>query len=140
MFGRYTADNAYLTAADAIARSGDLDAAAQVTLAGIRNNPRSAMLWTALGDTLARHDGNQVSPPSLFAFQQAMRLSPTHPGPPFFLGLAYIRAERFADAAPYWRRAVALCPPGAPYRSLLAQRLALLETYLRQMEAARPQG
>lgn len=138
LFGRYTRESTYLIAADALTRSGDTEAAVQVELGGIRNDPQSAMLWTGLGDTLARHDGDQVSPPALFAFQQAMRLAPRHPGPPFFLGLAYVRAQRLAEAAPYWHRALALCPPAAPYRVAIAQRVVLLDTYLRQIGAARP--
>lgn len=138
LFDRYTRDGSYLLAADALTRSGDTDSAAQVVLGGIRNDPASAMLWTGLGDVLARHDGDQVSPPALFAFQQAIRLAPEHPGPPFFLGLAYVRAQRLAEAAPYWQRALALCPPGAPYRVPIAQRVLLLDTYLRQIGAAQP--
>ncbi len=138
LFGRFTRDSAYLIAADALTRSGDPETAAQIELGGIRNNPRSAMLWTGLGDTLARHDGDQVSPPALFAFGQAMRLAPRHPGPPFFLGLAYVRAQQLAEAAPYWHRALALCPPNAPYRAQIAQRVMLLDAYLRQIGAARP--
>ena len=138
LFGRYTRDGSYLIAADALTRSGDTDSAAQVVLGGIRNDPTSAMLWTALGDTLARHDGDQISPPALFAFQQAMRLAPKHPGPPFFLGLAYVRAQKLEEAAPYWHRALALCPPGASYRVPIAQRVMLLDIYLRQIERAQP--
>ena len=138
LFGRFSRDSIYLIAADALTRSGDPEAAAQIELGGTRNDPTSAMLWTALGDTLARHDGDQVSPPSLFAFQQAMRLAPHHPGPPFFLGLAYVRARQLAAAAPYWHRALALCPPGAPYRIPIAARVMLLDAYLRQVGDARP--
>ena len=132
MFGaRFTNDGAFLIAADAMIRSGDPRAAVQWTLAGIRAVPGSTLLWTGLGGALARHD-RQLSPAALFAFRHAMRLSPTHPGPPFFLGLAYVEAGRFAEARPAWRRALALCPPGAPYRTAIAQRLLLLDAYLRQ--------
>ena len=132
MFGRFYSDAAYLVAADALTRSGDPGAATNVILAGIRALPASPLLWTGLGDTYAIHDGGQVSPPALFAFRQAMRLSPRHPGPPFFLGLAYVRAGRFTEARRYWRRALALTPASAPYRPAIAVRLALLEGYLDQ--------
>ena len=137
MFGRFTGDGAYMIAADALTRSGDTQAAAQVILGGIRHVPGSVMLWTGLGDTLARNDGDQVSPSALFAFQQAMRLGPKHPGPPFFLGLAYVRAGQLAAAAPYWQRAVALCPRDARYRPLIAERLGVLKLYLQKMEEQR---
>ena len=136
--GRHTRDCTHLIPADARPRAPDTEPAEQVELGGIRNDPQSAMLWTGLGDTLALHDGNQISPPALFAFQRAMRLAPRHPGPPFFLGLADVRAERLAEAAPYWHRALALFPAGAPYRLPIAQRVVLLDTYLRQIGAVHP--
>ncbi|AXJ94292.1 MULTISPECIES: tetratricopeptide repeat protein [unclassified Sphingomonas] len=127
MLGQYTADGAYLVAADAMSRTGDPRAAVRVILGGINHVPESLMLWTALGSALATHDGDRVSPPALFAFQQAMRLSPRHPAPPFFLGLAYIREENFDAAQQYWRRALALTPPNASYRPDIAVRLMLLD-------------
>lgn len=129
MLGRYTADDAYLVASDAIARSGDRHAAAAVLLGGLHALPRSVALWTAFGTALAASDG-AVSPPALFAFQQAARLAPRHPAPPFFLGMAQIRAGDFAAAQSAWRRALALSPPGAPYRDGIVVRLALLDRYL----------
>ena len=130
LFGGYTADAAYMTAGDAMLRAGDAGAAVQVMLGGIRTYPGSVELWTGLGTTLAIHDGNRMSPPALLAFQRAMRLSPLHPGPPFFAGLAFVRAGQFAEARSYWRRALALTPVTAPYRAPIVLRLAMLEAYL----------
>ena len=130
MLERYTGAAAYLVAADAMTRIGDRRAAVQVLLGGIRVAPRSLVLWTGLANALAAHDDNQVSPPALFAFQQAMRLAPRHPAPPFFLGLAYVRAGEFATARPYWARALALTPANITYRSEIATRLALLDRFL----------
>lgn len=130
MLGRFTADNAYLIAADALTRSGDAHAAAGMLIGGLNAMPRSVSLWTALGTTLARHDGDQVSPPALFAFRQAARIAPLHPAPPFFLGLAEVRAGNLAAARAPWARALALSPAGAPYRVAIAERLALLDRYL----------
>ncbi|WP_174298119.1 tetratricopeptide repeat protein [Sphingomonas bacterium] len=132
LFGRYTVDAAYLTWGDAMLRAGDAGAAVQVILGGIRRYPGSVELWTGLGTTLAIHDGNQMSPPALLAFQRAIRLSPGHPGPPFFAGLVYVRAGRFAEAEPYWRRALALTLTNQPYRAQMQTRLALLHAYLGQ--------
>lgn len=130
MFGRFTADDAFLTAADALNGTGDSHAAATLLIGGLHAMPKSVALWTILGTTLAHHDADQVSPPALFAFQQAARLSPRHPAPPFFLGLAYIRGGDPVAADRSWRRAMALSPPGAPYRIEIAARLVLLDRYL----------
>ncbi|WP_267381050.1 MULTISPECIES: hypothetical protein [unclassified Sphingomonas] len=138
MFGRFTNDGAYLIAADAMLGIGDRKAALQAILGGIRAVPKSAMLWTALGGSLAMRDGGVVSPPSRFAFDQAMRLAPRHPGPPFFAGLAYIRSGDFMTARACWRRALRLAPAGASYRRDIAMRLSLLENYLARMPSQPP--
>lgn len=137
MFGRFTADGTYLIAADALARAGDERSAVRALLGGINRYRSSAMLWTALGNAYAAHDGDIVSPPSLFAFRQAIRLAPDHPGPHFFLGLAYIRAQDYAAARNAWGRALALSPERASYRRDIAVRLELLDRLLAQQSAAR---
>jgi cytochrome c-type biogenesis protein CcmH/NrfG len=137
MFGRYTLDAAYLTAADAMTRTGDSESAVRVLLGGLDRIPRSLPLWTALGSAMAAHDGNTLSPPARFAFEQAIRIAPTHPAPPFFLGLAHVRAEEYAAARPYWARAAALSPEGASYRRDIALRLALLDRLLAEQSRRR---
>ena len=87
-------------------------------------------MWSELGNIIALHDQGLVSPAALFAFQRAMTLSPRHPGPPFFLGYAYLRSGEFAKARPYWARALALSPASAEYRDGIAARLALLDRLL----------
>src|SRR3546814_16301935 len=91
MMGNFTAETPYLAASDAMIRSGAPDAAAAVMLGGIRKMPKDMVLWTGLGDALAQHDGGVLSPVSLFAFRRTMALAPKHPGPPFFMRLAYVR-------------------------------------------------
>ena len=136
MLGRFSGDGAYLVASDAMARVGDERAAVRVILGGIAKIPESVLLWTGLGIALAAHDGDQVSPPALFAFQQAARLSPKHPAPPFFLGQVYIQAGQFAEARPYWVRALALAPVNASYRRDIAVRLTILDRFLVLQEQA----
>ena len=135
MLERYTGQAAYLVAADAMTRIGDRRSAVRVLLGGIRVAPRSLVLWTGLGAALAAHDSNQVSPSALFAFQQAMRLAPRHPAPPFFLGLAYVRAGNLEAAQPYWARALALTPATISYHEDIAIRLALLDRVLATPDA-----
>jgi Flp pilus assembly protein TadD len=132
MVGRFTADSAYLTASDAMARAGDRRSAVRAILGGLNRYPSSVMLWTALGTALAQHDGNVVSPPALFAFQQAIRVAPRHPAPHFFLGLAHVRANDYAAARTEWAKALALSPAGASYRRDIAMRLMLLDRLLEQ--------
>lgn len=138
MLGRFTAQGAYLVAADAMTRSGDTHSAVQWVLGGLGRYPHSMALWTGLGTALSQHD-NVVSPAALFAFRHAAGLSPRHPAPYFFLGLAYVRAGEFATARPYWAKALALTPPGLAWRAQIAARLNALDAYLRAAEQAQAQ-
>jgi hypothetical protein len=64
-----------------------------------------------------------------------MALYPQHPGPPFFYGQALIRANQFAEARPFWAKALALAPKDASYRDDIAVRLMLLDRFLAEMQA-----
>ena len=134
LLGRYTQDTAYLIASDAMARSGDTRAAAQVMLGAVRKLPSSFIAWTWLGTTLSS-DAGQVQPPALLAFRRAAQLAPEHPAPPFFAGLAYLRMGDLATARSYWRRAFALSPVGTVYRQEIGVRLGLLDRVLRASAA-----
>lgn len=136
MLGRFTLDGAYLIASDAMIARGDDRAGVRVLLGGIGKIPASYALWTALGTAYARHDGGQVSPAARFAFDQAGRLAPTSPAPPFFLGLAYVRAGNFVAARPRWARALAIAPQRISYRREIAIRLALLDRLIAMRQAA----
>jgi len=130
MLGRYTGEAAYFTLADALTRAGNPQAAVRILLGGVAYAPKSYVLWTWLGMAYAQHDGGAVSPAARLAFEQAMRLAPRHPAPPFFLGVALIQSGDFAGARPYWARALALTPTGLSYRPAIAERLAILDKYL----------
>lgn len=139
MLGRYTAEGAYLIAADGVTRAGDTRSAVKAVLGGINKYPRSLALWTGLGSALSLHDGS-VSPAALYAFKHAAELNPKHPAPPYFLGLAYIRAGEYAVGRPYWAKALELSPPEQPYRKEIAAQLARLDAFLAAAEQARPLG
>jgi hypothetical protein len=130
LMGRFTADHAYLIASDAMLRVGDRRAAARVTLGGVRKIPRSYILWTQLGSNLAMLDGDQMSPAAKLAFNRAMQLAPQHPAPPYYAGMAYVRANDLPAARAMWRRAVALSGAGTVYRRQIEGQLILLERYM----------
>lgn len=131
MFGKFgTYVFSYATAAESMTRTGRPDLAVAVWLGAVRKAPEDAALWTGLGLALAEHDGNQVSPASQLAFDKALALAPQHPGPPFFLGLALVRQGKFAEARPYWAKAVELTPEKMSYRDELRVRLFLLDQLL----------
>ncbi len=134
MFGRFGAESAYLTAADALSGAGSPRYEVDSLLGGIRGTPRSVQLWTALGDALARHDGGRLSPAAILAFDHAHRLEPRHPGPWFFFGVAQLRADDPIAARAAWRRALTLTTPDAPYRGELENRIRLLDRLIGAIE------
>lgn len=123
-------DAGTLALADDRLRQGDTSGAVAVVLDAIAARPRDAALWTGLGTVLAAHDGQQLSPPALFAFRRAFQLAPDQPAPPFFLGLAYVEAGEIDAARPAWRQALALTPAAAPYRPDIAERLAMIDEFI----------
>ena len=120
-------------------RAGDTNGAAQIILDDIAKHPDGAALWAGLGTVIAAHDGGQVSPAALFAFQKAVQLAPDSPGPPFMLGLAEIQSGQMAEAKVAWLRALSLAPGDAPYRVDIAERLVMIDQFIamQAVEAAK---
>jgi len=140
MFGKYgTYAWSYANLADGMLRQGDRHRSVWVWQGAVRKVPNDAALWTGFGSALAEYDGNQLSPAAQFAFDKALELAPQHPGPPFFYGLALVRANRFAEAKPWWEKALALTPEKASYRQQIATRLLMLDMFL-QDAAQQQQG
>ena len=122
-------NEAVLAAADAKLRAGDATGATQVILDALARHPDAAPLWAGLGSAIAAHDGGQISPAASLAFRRAIALAPNQPGPPFFLGLAYIQAGDLDAAKVAWVRTLALAPSNAPYRVEIAERLVMIDQY-----------
>ncbi|SOB86954.1 hypothetical protein SAMN06297144_2073 [Sphingomonas guangdongensis] len=129
MWGRFTSAEPYFFAADALERSGAQANAVRLLLGGVNAQPQNAALWTGLGTAYAEHDGT-VSPAARFAFNRAMQLAPDHPAPPYFLGLALVRAGQFGEAQRWWLRAYAITPDALTYRAEIGRRLTLLEALI----------
>ncbi|THD36958.1 MAG: hypothetical protein E7773_05290 [Sphingomonas sp.] len=139
MFGRFGGESIYFGISDSQLGGGDPRAAASVLIGAVQYAPKNTAFWTELGNVLAINDHGAVSPTALFAFKRAMQLSPQYPGPPFFLGFAYLRDGQPVVARQYWALALALAPQQSEYRDGIAQRLAMLDAYIAQAGAAPPQ-
>ena len=132
-------DSLALATADAQLQAGDAHAAVEGLRAEIALRPGDATLWSGLGYVLSLHD-HGVSPSAKFAFRRAMTLAPRTPGPPFFLGMAYVDASDFAAARPAWAYALAATPRDAPYRADIADRVAAVDQFLRMTAAQQAPG
>ncbi|MFN2259911.1 MAG: tetratricopeptide repeat protein, partial [Parasphingopyxis sp.] len=110
--------------ADALNRRGNHQGAAQAIRNALDAEPNNPDLWVGLGNALLLHGEGRMNPAANLAFERAARLDPTHPGPPFFFGLALAQAGRLDEAEQTWSDLLARTPEDAPYRADLALRLA----------------
>lgn len=94
--------------------------------AGLNRHPKSADLWVGLGNALVVYADGMISPAARLAFERAATLDPDHPGPPYFLGLAYAQAGQMQQAQQTWEALLARAPAGASWRPEVEQRLAEL--------------
>lgn len=133
-FGRFGGESMYFGLADAALSSGNTWMAVRVLSGGVQYAPRNVGLWTELGNAIALHDEGAVSPASLLAYRQAMQVAPTHPGPPFFLSMAYFRARDLVQARFWMARALALTPKDASYRDEIVGRLELIDAWIAAVE------
>ncbi|MFD1950136.1 tetratricopeptide repeat protein [Sphingomonas arantia] len=130
MFERFTGDAQVLTTADAFQRQG-LDLYAIGVLRGaLVRRPRSSDLWTGMGNALVAHANGLVTPAAELAFARAAKASPLHPGPPFFLGLAYAGSGQVDRARDAWAGLLARTPANAPWRADLALRVRAVDALL----------
>jgi cytochrome c-type biogenesis protein CcmH len=127
MMGQFGTEAQWLDYADTMTRMGQTQMAVLAMRSGIRDNPRNPDLWVGLGNALVAHGDGLVSPAARFAYNRAAQLSPNHPGPPFFLGVALAQQGKTAEAAAMWRALLARSPKDAPWRADLERRLAVIE-------------
>jgi cytochrome c-type biogenesis protein CcmH len=126
-FGPAMMPSRFLVTSDAYARRGDHLRAAGFAESAVRENPNDVEAWTALGNALTEHAGGQLTPAALHAYGQAERRAPGSPAPGYFLGLALLRSGEPERTRAIWAELVAEAPADAPWRPLLAERLARLE-------------
>ena len=131
LWGRFTFEEQYFVAADAMRSAGNRAAAAQVMLGAVRSVPGSAQAWTGLGTALVEHDG-ALSPAARLAFARARQLAPRHPGPGFYRGMALVETGDLHGARLAWRQALARTQADTEARTAIAARLAVLEYFIAQ--------
>jgi cytochrome c-type biogenesis protein CcmH len=136
VFAPSPADGLARASADARLREGDARGAIAGLARDLAARPDDAVLWTALGYTLALHD-HGLSPSAKFAFRRAVTLAPKTPGPAFFLGMAQVDAGDVAAARPAWAYALSVTPANAPYRPDIAERIAAIDQFIKMAAVRR---
>lgn len=125
----------YLVTSDAFARRGDTLRAAGFARSALADNPSDTEAWTALGNALADHAWGRLTPAALYAYGQAQRVAPDSPAPGYFLGLAMLRGGEPERTREIWAEVVAKAPEDAAWRPVMVERLARLDSLLRQSQA-----
>lgn len=130
MMGSFGTEAQWLDTADTFGRLGSTRDAVTVMLGGVRAYPKSADMWVGLGNALVNHADGMMTPAAQYAFQTGATLSPEHPGPPFFMGLALAQSGQFDKAEAIWSALLARTPAQAPWRADLQARLGALQVQL----------
>jgi len=138
MGNKFGQGQSWLVVADALSRQGQFRAAADLLDNAVQKNPRDADLWVALGNALTGHSDGTISPAARYAFVRAATIDPTHPGPPFFLGLALAQSGHLVEARAMWADLLQHTPEQAPYRRDLVARLARLDQMIAMSEGKVP--
>lgn len=124
---RFGTAREWLVFSDSLNRAGKHGAAANYLRNGVREHPDDPDLWVGLGNALVVHANGVITPAAQYAFQEAADLSPEHPGPPFFLGLAYAQSGKIDQARAIWTELLTRSSEDAPWRADLESRLVAME-------------
>ncbi len=124
---RFGTAREWLVFSDALNRNGRHGAAANYLRNGVKEHPNDPDLWVGLGNAIVVHADGVITPAAQFAFQKAADISPEHPGPPFFLGMAYAQSGKIDQARAIWTELLERSAEDAPWRKDLESRLAAME-------------
>ncbi|GLV25395.1 tetratricopeptide repeat protein [Sphingobium sp. Cam5-1] len=130
MAERYGPAGQWLMLSDGLGRQGKTKESANVLLAGIKQSPGDPNLWLGLGNALVSHAGGVVSPSADFAYRRAMSLDPQAPAPPYFYGLALVRAGQLQAARDLWAPLAARAPEGSKIKAELELNIKRIDAML----------
>ena len=130
----------FVVTADGFSRRGQYAEAAEFARGAVEENPEDTEAWLALGNALVEHADGQLTPAALYAFSEAERTDPEHPGASYFLGLAFLRSGRPNEARDLWRELVERAPDDAGWKPLMEERLARLDAMLGRIGGVDPQA
>lgn len=131
--------NSWMMIADGMMRNGRFGDAAVILRGAVKDDPKNADAWVALGNALAAHAEGNITAPSLYAFRRAAAADPDHPGPPFFIGLAMLQQGRFDEGRAEWKALLDHTPADAPFRADLAERIGRLDAMIAAQQAMQAQ-
>ncbi len=126
----------WLVTADSFSRIGDHRLAAAYIQSGLREHPRNADLWSALGVQLMLASDGRMSAPAKLAFDRAAQFNPRHPAPLYFGGMADLFMGDVTGATQKWQTALGYATPKAKWRPQLERQIERLA----QLQPPKPQS
>ena len=127
----------WLVTADSFAKQGDYASAASYIQSGLRSDPKSPDLWSALGLQLMLASEGQMSPPAQLAFDKARAIQPKHPAPYYFAGLARMISGDLNGGVFLWEKTLSLATPNAKWKVHIETQLKAAKAL--QVESAQTQ-
>ncbi|UVI38567.1 tetratricopeptide repeat protein [Qipengyuania spongiae] len=128
----------FVITADAFARRGDYAQAAQFLRNAVEENPADTEAWVALGNALTEHAEGRLTQAALHAYSRAEQAAPDNPAAGYFAGFGFLRSGEAERAREIWAGLVEDAPEDAPWRPVIADRLARLDALLGQSAAQNP--
>lgn len=125
-FGELGGSSHWLMLSDSMAVRGKTADAAGILRSAVREHPGDPVLWIGLGNALVDHVG-VLTPAAQLAYERAAALSPGHPAPGFFYGIALARSGDRASAVRMWQQILANAPADAGWRPLVEDAVAALQ-------------
>lgn len=125
-FGELGGSSHWLMLSDSMAARGKTADAAGILRSAVREHPGDPVLWIGLGNALVDHVG-VLTPAAQLAYERAAALSPGHPAPGFFYGIALARSGDRASAVRMWQQILADAPADAGWRPLVEDAVAALQ-------------
>lgn len=125
-----------LIMSDSFARRGKFEDAAKILDKSLERFADNSDIWLALGNALVGHSEGQLVPAADYAYKKAAALSPKHPGPPYFYGLALLTSGRVAEAQRIWQLLLNDAPENAEWRTGLEEKLDILNEVLAEQANA----
>ncbi len=130
----------FVVTADAFARRGQFEQAANFLRNAVEENPADGEAWLALGNALVEHAEGQLTAAALYAYSRAEEVEPANPAPTYFLGLALLRAGQPDQTRALWAELLADAPADAPWRPALEARLERLDAIMGIAPGAGPEA
>ena len=134
-FGAHLEPSMGMIFADGFARRGDYANASVALGEAVRQRPKDAEAWVALGNALAAHGQGTLAPPAVMAYRKAAEADPDNLAPGYFMGIGELQQGRLVECYRIWASALHNASPQAPGRAQLQQRLEQLDTLMRQIAA-----